>query len=439
MDVMARSKEAMLVKSLLLALGACLLSATAALAFALGMGGENGVMVETADALYAGDAHGRTMRIVQAGALAPDGGVISDIGVPALAPDGSVIFGAEVRLSERVAWQILRADPNAEDPSRIQKVMDTSDLRSSCKPVIRTDPYVAPGGDGSVSFVATVEGGGVALFRYAAGRLECPVRNGARTAQGHLITNLGIGSAQVAEDGTAILQANLGDRGSAAGAGHSRRAILLAVPGRRATEIAVEGKRTFDGVLLGAQFGLPAISKVVGEPLIAFTNRIGKAESLFVGTPGGVARTLTAGGKHNHLSLAYFSNGRPAIGSDGSVVMRATGSNREMIVVVREGEPLVVVGEGDRLGDGHRLIGLSDPVAELSGRVYAEGTDEQDQNRAYSFAIAGVSPTASSSALSDGLQVFPYSLAIDHRGRFAFLGGHKRPASENSSTQGTSL
>src|SRR5262249_10962843 len=168
MDVMARSKEAMLVKSLLLALGACLLSATAALAFALGMGGENGVMVETADALYAGDAHGRTMRIVQAGALAPDGGVISDIGVPALAPDGSVIFGAEVRLSERVAWQILRADPNAEDPSRIQKVMDTSDLRSSCKPVIRTDPYVAPGGDGSVSFVATVEGGGVALFRYAA-------------------------------------------------------------------------------------------------------------------------------------------------------------------------------------------------------------------------------------------------------------------------------
>jgi hypothetical protein len=390
-------------------------------AFAFMLKFEGGV--ETPSALYASAPDGHLVRVLEAGASAPNGGTISEIGVPALAPDGSLIFGAEVRKPDEVGWQIFRAGPVVGEAARIEVVLNDSTMPPRCRPVLKTDPYVVAGNDGSIVFVAADESGGSALFRYVKGRIDCEMRVGDRTAEGRVIANLGFGSAQVGENGATVLHANLASSRDAARRHNTRNAILLAIPGAAAKEIAVEGNRTQDGKRYGANFGLPAISAAGGSLLIAFINHEAHGSALFVGPPNKSLRTLATGSRTQAGPLTFLSDRRPSLSQDGSVAIRAASGERSMILLIRGGEPFLVSREGDETGDGKILKGLGDPVRAASGSVYAEAIDQGEGERIYSFSSDGSSAEVSRipTVLSSTIEVFPSSLAANQSGRFAFL------------------
>ena len=403
--------------SLMAAVG--LLKISTALAYMLDWEGG----VETPSALYASAPGGHLVRILEAGASAPNGGTISEIGVPALALDGSLIFGAEVRKRDEVGWQIFRAYPAVGEAARIELVLNDSTMQPGCRPVLKTDPYAVAGSDGSIVFVAGDEYGGSALFRYAKGRIDCEMRVGDRTAEGRVIANLGFGSAQVGENGATVLHANLARSSDAARRHVTRNAILLAIPGAAAREIAVEGNRTLDGKRYGPDFGLPAISTTGGSLLIAFINHGAHGSALFVGAPNKLLRTLGTGSRTQAGPLTFLSDRRPSLSQDGSVAIRAASGERSMILLIRGGEPFLVSREGDQTRDGQILKGLGDPVRAASGSVFAEAIDQGEGERAYSFSSDGSSARVSRipTVLSSTIEVFPSSLAANQSGRYAFL------------------
>lgn len=379
--------------------------------------------VETSSALYASAPGGHLVKVLEAGASAPNGGTISDIGVPALAPDGSLIFGAEVRLRDEVGWQIFRAHPNLREGVRIEQTLDDSTMPPGCRPVLKTDPYVVADSEGSIVFVAGAADGGSALFRYAKGRLDCEVRVGDRTAEGHVIATLGFGTAQAGENGATVLHANLARSWEAACRHDTKNAILLAMPGAAAREIAVEGNRAADGRRYGADFGSPAISNAGGSVLIAFINHEANGSALFVGKPNELLRTLSTGARTQAGPVTYLSDRRPSLAEDGSVAIRAASGQRSLILLIRGGEPFLFSREGDEVGNGQSLKGLGDPVGANSGRVFVEAIDQDEGYRVYSFpsdgSSAGVSRTAA--VLSGTIEFFPGSFAVNRSGQYAFL------------------
>ena len=392
---------------------------SSALAFMINLEG----VVETPSALYASTPDGHLVRVLEAGASAPTGGTISEIGVPAVAPDGSLIFGAEVSVQDKVGWQIFRADPNGRNGVRIERVLEDSQMPRGCRPVLKTDPYVVAGSDGSIVFIANEEHGKSALFRYAKGRIDCEIRVGDQTAEGHVIANLGFGSAQVAENGATVFHASLAGSQGAASRHDTRNAILLAIPGAAATEIAVEGKRTEDGQRFGAHFGLPAVSTASGSLLIAFTNNGTSGSSLFIGRPNELLRTLGAGSPTQAGPVTFLSDRRPSLAENGSVAIRAASGEHCLILLIRAGEPFLVSREGDKTGDGQILEGLGDPVRIVSGSVYAEAFDQHEGDRVYSFASdgSGAGGSRTPTVLSSSIEVFQASLTANRSGRYAFL------------------
>ena len=59
-------------------------------------GAGTGVSVGNSQALWASNSAGRAVQITAVGMRAPDGGKVSELGVPSMMPDGRVVFGAEV-------------------------------------------------------------------------------------------------------------------------------------------------------------------------------------------------------------------------------------------------------------------------------------------------------------------------------------------------------
>jgi hypothetical protein len=386
-------------------------------------GDGNGSPVQTASALYASAPDGQLVKVIEAGAPAPNGGTISDIGTPALGSDGSLIFGAEITLSGTASWRIFRASFNTRREVRIEQVIDDSATGEGYRPVLNMDPYVSAGSDGSFVFVGQEQRGGVALFRYAKGHIDCEIRVGDRTAEGQVVANLGFGSAQEADNGATVVQAYLARGPVGARRLSTRNAILLATPTASAKEIAVEGNLADHGGRYKEHFGLPAISVAGGKTLVAFTNQDAKGGALFVGQPGKLLRTIVTGSRTQRGPVTFLSDGRPSLGDDGAVAIKAATRKGSLIVLIRAGKPYVIAQEGDNLGTSHNLTELGDPAAELGGVLYAEGGDEQDRSRVYSFSATG-SPTDASKTshvLSSAIEVFPSSFAINRRGRFAFL------------------
>src|ERR1700733_10565361 len=83
------------------------------------------VSVGNSQALYASDSSGRAVRISAVGMPAPDGGTITELGVPSMMPDGRVVFGAEVTTkgehgsTDRQQWTIFFGDPDATVDRRL--------------------------------------------------------------------------------------------------------------------------------------------------------------------------------------------------------------------------------------------------------------------------------------------------------------------------------
>jgi hypothetical protein len=280
-------------------------------------------------------------------------------------------------------------------------------------------------------FIASDQVNRSALFRYANGRLDCPVRTGDRTAEGHAISSLGFGSAAAAEDGSVIFSGSIvGDRDAG-----ERAAILLLGPRGLAREIAVEGNRSEDGERYGKGFGLPSISNSTGGDLVSFVNRGRDASSLFVGSTKHPHRATTTGVRTGDGTLTYLSAGRPSMAEDGAVAVRGASGDRTMILVVRAGEPVVVARNGD--GPGGMAVTLADPAALRAGRLYVEAPDAQDREHVVSLAAQPLGGTtskaAAASVMSGALSVYPYSLNVNRKGAVTFLEESEAP---NGSKQG---
>ena len=376
--------------------------------------------IETPGALYAQAPNGRLVKLLQRGASAPQGGTISDIGVPALAPDGSVIFGAEVTEPDKIEWRIFQVNPLSHEP-RVEPLLDDRPMNLGCRPALKIDPRLSTGADGSVAFVGNEERGGAALFHYAKMGVDCEVRAGDRTAQGHLIANLGFGSAQTSGDGFIVLQAHI-FLGPGKDLCQTRSAILLARQGKPPLEIAVEGNRSPDSDHYGAHFGLPAIAQVDGEIMVAFTNHNPHGSFLFLGQPDDLHAVLSPTSRPLPGPPVFLAEGRPSIAPDGSLAIVTESGANSLILTIRTGESFVVAHASDQHGSDQEFTGLGDPVQATKGTVYAEAVGRGDSlDRLYSFSFSRGFKNASSALSSANAEVFPGSLAVDATGRYAFL------------------
>jgi hypothetical protein len=401
---------------------------------------ENGVGLQIPSALYVASADGHSTRIVALGAAAPGGGTIAYIGAPTFGNHGRVFFATQVRTAAAAEWKILRADLKERNEVGIELAIESRSAPPDCQPVLNTEPYVISDGDGSIAFVADRRGGGSALFHYTLRHLNCEVRTGDRTAEGNVITNIGFGSASAAENGGTVLLVDLVRNDHAVAKRAIRRGIVLAMPGAPVREIAVQGNRSHDGLRYGGHFGLPAIAVAGDNVLVAFTNQTDQGSALFIGLPDTPTRSVSVGARVEGRALTYLSDGRPSLDSDSSVAIGAVAGSRRMILVLRSGEPLFAVPEGQKTNDGDRITGLGDPVATVSGRVYAEGEDQNGRDRIFIFESgASVAP-----ALSTRHEFLPSSAAVDRSGKVAFLAsrhidGGRSAGKVESGQEGASL
>ena len=401
---------------------------------------ENGVGLQIPSALYVTSADGHSTRIVALGAAAPGGGTIAYIGAPTFANNGTVFFATQVRTAATAEWKILRADLKQPNEVGIGLAMESRSAPPDCQPVLNTEPYVISDGDGTIAFVADRRGGGSALFHYTSGHLTCEVRTGDRTAEGNVITSIGFGSASAAENGGTVLLVDLVRNDPAAAKRGMRKGIVLAMPGAPVREIAVQGDRSHDGLRYGGHFGLPAIAVAGNSVLVAFTNHTDQGSALFMGLPDAPTRSVSVGAMVEGRALTYLSDGRPSLDSDSSVAIGAVAGSRRLILVLRSGEPLFSVPEGQKTNNGDRITGLGDPVATVSGRVYAEGVDQNGRDRIFILQSgASVAP-----AISTRHEFLPSSAAVDRNGKVAFLAsqhidGARSAGKAESGQEGASL
>jgi len=404
-----------------------LVAAPDAFAFRLSMDGGNSLRVETPAALYVSDAAGNLVKIVARGARVPGGGTIADFGIPAVAADGSVIFGADLR-GEAVGWRIFRADPSASGGVRIAPALGNSEGTAACRPQLKSDPQPVTTGVGSFVFIASDQFGRSALFSYSNGRLDCPVRTGDQTAEGHVISSLGFGTAAAAEDGSVTFGGSIVQGPDRDERHDSRAAILLMGPQGRVQEVAVEGSRAEDGKRYGPGFGLPSISDSASGTLVSFVNRASEGTSLFVGTAKHPHRATTTGTRTSAGTLTYLSAGRPSMAEDSAVAVKAASGDHTLIVVVRSGEPVVVAQDGDR--PSGMAITDADPAALRADQLYVQAVDSENREHVLSLSAAalGGAPLKGAAVISGALSVYPESVNVNRKGAVAFLEDSNEPS-----------
>jgi hypothetical protein len=430
-DMHAKLKTIPIVQLFGVVIAVVLVAAPDASAFRLSMNGGNSLRVETPAALYASDAGGRLVKIVARGARVPGGGTIADFGIPAVAADGSVIFGADLR-GEAVGWRIFRADPDPSGGVRIAPALGNSEGTPACRPLLKSDPQAVASGIGSFVFVASDQFGRSTLFRYSNGHLDCPVRTGDRTGEGHVISSLGFGTAAAAENGTVIFGGSIVGKRDAAGRVDSQAAILLIEQRGQPQEIAVGGSRAEDGKRYGPGFGLPSISDSTSGPLVSFVNRGGDESSLFVGTAKHPHRATTTGVHTSAGTLTYLSPGRPSMAEDGTVAVKAASGEHTVIVVVRSGEPVVVAQDGDR--PSGMAVTDADPAALRTGQLYVQAVDAESREHVLSLSAAslGGTPLKRAALVSGALSVYPESVNVNRKGAVAFLEESDEPSESNA-------
>lgn len=396
------------------------LPVTAAMAFVITPDGDRGLRVTTPSALYVG-SDGVLKKVLDTGIGVPGGGEIADLGNPAIAPDGKVIFGALVANAGKVEWRLFRVEPSAIPEIRLEEVLKGVTLVCQHRPVFRSDPRVEISGDGSLAFATSDEFGTATLFRLTHGRLDCALRAGEKTAEGHLIINLNYGLMQVSQDGSAVLSATLATDLHTGRDRKRRNAILLATPGQAVREVVVEGETATGNQPSLADLGAPAIASSNAQPWVAFTGRTASGRALLLGRPGQMVRAISTGAATTEGPLTWLSNERPSIAPDGSVAIEAASGAHSMILGVRAGEPFVIASEGDRVDSTHVLSGVADPVHITSARVLVEAADQTGRVGIYSFATSANGDSHPSTVLNGEIELFPSSLAVSGSGRYAFL------------------
>ena len=407
-----------------------------------GVGGS--VSVGNSQALYASDAGGRAIQIAAVGMPAPDGGSITELGVPSMIPDGRVVFGAEVTTkgergsTDRQQWTIFIGNPDESRDRRIV-ALDIKSKQLWCNPVLHGDPYPVADGDGQIAFMAALGRGRDGLLLYSHGALSCLAESGSKTNEGDEIAVLSFGSPQMADDGQVVFNAWLkpsvrhpipkgGD------VSHDRQHLQALLIATRAGihELAVEGDYGPNHTQYQRPFGLPS---AVGSPqgtLVAFSAKTPTGAALFMYDGRSMVRVMQTGTQSPMGPVSYVSPGRPGLMADGTMAVLAGCARVPVIFRLRRGLLDLRIQRGQLTPLGAIIESLGDPVLTAAGAMFVGATDTDGREQLYvldrndEFFEVG-SPEMLYRVAFDGEShqhtIFTGTLTVNQHGDFGYLGG----------------
>jgi hypothetical protein len=391
-----------------------------AIGFVVTLGGDGlGVDNNLASALYSGSGQRGVAMLTELGAETPDGGMITDLGVPAVSADGDVVFGAEsVEPSGRSSWEIFRIDP-LDPQHRMMPLLRSAGISPQCAPAMKIDPVPAPSAAGALAFIAPSATGSDTLFRYADGEVSCLATIGDKTSAGNRIVMFGFGSAIAAGNGDVVLSTRVTDR-----VGRDRAAIVVVRRNGTIDEVAHAGEPAPGGGLYSDGFGRPAAVAVGSRTMVAFANRIKTASRLYLYEDNRVRMLVRPGAQTPDGTVQYISAGMPALSADGTVAIMARLATRSSILIVKQSRLQVIAREGQRTDGDIEADYFGDPVINASGGVYFTIEDDQQESRLCTVTAV---PKSRALQLHELAQVSPFggTLVGNQRGDVAFLGARE--------------
>jgi len=428
-----------MIKFKVLAPAIALLGATAlnAHAVSLTLNGNSGATLEMDDAqaVYASDSSGVSQLVSAVGLSSPDGGKITEVGVPSMMPDGRVIFGAEVQPKDtnlKARWNIFIGNADASPNHRLIAALNPKAIVGDCIPAFRGDPYPVADSDGNIAFMSVVPHGhgSDALFVYAHGALTCLSRVGNKTNEGHEIAVLGFGSQQIVDGGQIVFTAFLADASAKETGGH-RQSMLMASKKIGVTELAVEGDYGPNHTEYKRPFGLPsALSSSLGTT-IAFTAKTPTGAALFLYSGGSMSRVLSTGTLTPLGPVTYLSPGRPGLMADGTTAVLAGCARTPAIFRLSRQRLDLRISRGQLTPFGTELESLGDPVLTGSGAMFVGATDSDQLEKLYvlsgddAFFEVGEPELIYRIAMNATRHhsIFTGTLTVNQHGDFAYLGG----------------
>ena len=421
--------------SCLLTLTLMLLSAGPVRAVVFSLGGPTpesaGMDLGSTSALYASTRDGAVVLIARVGAIAPDGGEFTELGVPSISPDGNVVFGAESRgIDQRPIWDIYRAEPSTAGDHRLSRVFDGALITDQCRPTFKVDPYPVMGSGGAIAFVAPEVSGPDALFRYSGGRLDCLARIGDRTALGNRIAMFNFGSLTIADDGELAFLARLQGSSpskSVRGSGSNRTAVMIVDRHSTMREVALEGDPAPGASRFTWMFSRPTILQSRTGTSVAFANRSRSSVGVYRSSGKHLVRELITGVPTELGPLTYISDGKPALMDDGTLIIRGASRSLSAVFRAKNGKVALVTREGAVRQSGFQLVNFGDPSVTSSGAIFLGGYDQTGRGRLFVFdrevPEASMHPISETTMLPDAMPpVFPGTIAVNGRGDFAFQG-----------------
>jgi len=416
------------------AIGLLFATAFNAYAVSLTLSGTSGASLEMdgAQAVYASDSGGTSQLVGAVSMPSPDGGRITEVGVPSMMPDGRVIFGAEVQpqsMNIKARWTILIGDADAKPGHRLTSPLNPKAMVGDCVPAFKGDPYPIADSDGTIAFMSLVPHRREALFVYSHGALTCLAEAGKKTNEGHEIAVLGFGSPQMGDDGEIAFNAFLTDN-SGKDPGAHRQALLLASKKVGVTELAVEGEYGPNHTEYMRPFGLPsALSSPLGLT-VAFTAKTPTGAALFLYAGGTMSRVLTTGTLTALGPVSYLSPGRPGLTADGTAAVLAGCARTPAIFRLSRQRLDLRIQRGQLTPFGTELESLGDPVLTASGAMFVGATDTDDHEKLYVLsgndAFFEVGDTELIYRIADGEShhhsIFTGTLTVNQHGDFGYLG-----------------
>jgi hypothetical protein len=292
---------------------------------------------------------------------------------------------------------------------------------------MKVDPYAVAGAEGTVAFIAPQASGVDALFRYSDGELSCAARVGDRTENGHSLTMMHFGSAEMTPEGDVAFIGRVRD---SVASQTTHLAVLLGERHGALREIAVEGARTPSGASYSSNFSLPAAVSTPNGAIVAFTAKTNHGTGFYLYHGGKTLQVMATGDRTAFGPLTYLSDGRPGLSSAGVAAVRGQSGRTRAIFEIRGGRTNLIACEGNQTEIGSRVTAFGDPGVSASGRVFFGIMDEDDRSLLYAVTPADVIRISSERPTPEGSliagmspSVFAGTLVVNENGAYAFLGG----------------
>jgi len=405
----------------------------------------NSVSVGNSQALWVSNSGGHAVQVTAVGAPAPDGGKISELGVPSMMSDGRVVFGAEVTTkgehgsTDRQQWTLFIGNPDATPEHRIT-ALDVKSRPAWCNPVYHGDPYPVADTDGQIAFMAALGRDRDGLLLYSHGVLSCLAETGSKTNEGDEIVVLSFGSPQMGANGQVVFNAWLKPSArhplpnpDEAAHGHTHLQALLMATRAGVHEVAVEGDFGPNHTQYQRPFGLPSALASPQGTLVAFTAKTPSGAALFMYDGSGMVRMLPTGTQTPLGPVSYVSPGRPGLMADGTAAILAGCARIPVIFRLNRGLLDLRIQRGQLTPLGAIIESLGDPVLTASGAMFVGATDNDGRERLYvldrndEFFEVG-SPEMLYRVAFGGEEnpqhsIFTGTLTVNQHGDYGYLGG----------------